>query len=120
MTGPQNTYLHDIQPDGALHAGHCATRAAGNLNALDEDAVRRASSDPDLRIARRANFVAFVSTDERKAEAAANYAEANAAWSGLRDYRGCEQEGAWLVGRPAELRTFGAPAVDLGATLRTC
>ncbi|MEC8775800.1 MAG: molybdopterin cofactor-binding domain-containing protein [Pseudomonadota bacterium] len=115
VTGATNTYLHDIQPDGALHAR--TLRQPGPraiLDALDEDAVRRASGDPDLRIVRRANFVAFVSTEERKAEAAATYAEANAAWSGLRDYRGCEQEGAWLVGRPAELRTFGAPAVDLG------
>ena len=115
VTGATETYLHDIQPEGALHAR--TLRQPGPraiLNALDEDAVRRANGDPDLRIVRRANFVAFVSRDEREAEAAATYAEANAAWSGLRDYRGREQEGAWLVGRPAELRTFGAPAADLG------
>ena len=43
VTGATNTYLHDIQPDGALHAR--TLRQPGPraiLDALDEDAVRRA------------------------------------------------------------------------------
>jgi nicotinate dehydrogenase subunit B len=113
VTGAES-YLHDMHLTGAVHAR--TLRQPGPtavLQALDEAAVRRASGDPDLRIVRRANFVAFVSTSERKAEAAAVYAEANAKWSGLRDYRGNEQEGSWLVGRPAELREIGAPTADI-------
>ena len=75
--------------------------------------MRRASGDKDLRIMHRANFVAFVSIEEGQAETAAIYAEANAKWSSLRDYRGCEQEGAWLVGQPAELRKFGTPVANV-------
>jgi len=117
VTGAAETYLHDFQPDGALHARTLRQPSPkATLAALDEGAVRRASGDPELRIVRRANFVAFVSTSERQAEAAAVYAEANAEWSGLRDYRGREQEGAWLVDRPAELRAFGAPTTNLDAS----
>lgn len=119
VTGAES-YLHDMQPAGAVHAR--TLRQPGPtavLQALDEAAVRRASGDPDLRIIRRANFVAFVSTSERKAEAAAVYAEANAQWSGLRDYRGPEQEGSWLVGRPAELREIGAAAADVSGAAAT-
>ena len=113
VTGAAETYLHDMQPAGTLHARTLRQPGPGAvLEVLDEDAVRRVSGDKDLRIVRRASFVAFVSASERKAEAAAVYAEANANWSGLRDYRGSEQEGAWLVGRPAELREIGAPMAD--------
>ncbi|MEX2617383.1 MAG: molybdopterin cofactor-binding domain-containing protein [Alphaproteobacteria bacterium] len=113
VTGAAETYLHDMRPAGALHARTLRQPGPGAvLEALDEDAVRGASGDEELRVVRRASFVAFVSTSERKAEAAAVYAEANAKWSGLRDYRGSEQEGAWLVGRPAELRAIGAAVKD--------
>ena len=114
VTGAAETYLHDFYPEGVLHAR--TLRQPGpraTLVALDEDAVRRASGDENLRVVRRANFVAFVSTGERTAEAAAVYAETHAEWTGLRDYRSNEQEGAWLVGRPAELRYFGAPKSDV-------
>ena len=117
VTGAAETYLHDIRPDGALHAR--TLRQPGpraTLEALDEDAVRRASGDAELRIVRRANFVAFISAGERQAEAAAIYAEKNAKWSNLRDYHGDEQEGSWLVGRPSEIREFGAPIADAEAT----
>ena len=114
VTGAAETYLHDFYPEDVLHAR--TLRQPGpraTLAALDEDAVRRASGDENLRVVRRANFVAFVSTGERTAEAAAVYAETHAEWTGLRDYRSNEQEGAWLVGRPAELRNFGAPKSDV-------
>lgn len=113
VTGAAETYLHDMRPADAVHAR--TLRQPGPravLEALDEDAVRRASGDEGLRIVRRASFVAFVSASERKAEAAAIYAEANAKWSGLRDFLGSEQEGAWLVGQPAELREYGAAVAD--------
>ncbi len=113
VRGAVDTYLHDFYPVGVLHAR--TLRQPGpraTLVVLDEDAVRRASGDENLRVVRRANFVAFVSASERNAEAAAVYAEAHAEWTGLRDYRSNEQEGAWLVGRPAELRDFGAPKSD--------
>ena len=72
VTGAAETYLHDFYPEGVLHAR--TLRQPGpraTLAALDEDAVRRASCDENLRVVRRVNFVAFVSTGERTAEAAA-------------------------------------------------
>lgn len=115
VMGAAETYLHDIYPDGILHARTLRQPGPGaELEALDEAAVRRASGDAALRIVRRANFVAFISAGERQAEAAAVYAEENAEWSNLRDYRSHEQEAAWLVDRPAELRTFGAPEAGAG------
>ena len=120
LTGAPNAYLHDFYPDGVLHAR--TLRQPGpnaTLQALDKDAVRRASGDKGLRIIHRANFVAFVSAEEGKAEAAAIYAETHAKWSGLRNYRGDEQEGAWLVSQPAELRKFGLPIANIKGTTDT-
>ena len=74
LTGAAETYLHDFYPDCVLHAR--TLRQPGpnaTLQALDEDAVRRASGDKDLRIIHRANFVAFVSIEEVQAETAAIY-----------------------------------------------
>ena len=80
VTGAAETYLHDMRPADAVHAR--TLRQPGPravLEALDEDAVRRASGDEGLRIVRRASFVAFVSASERKAEAAvADTADASA------------------------------------------
>ncbi len=119
VCGAPDTYLHDMRPAGAVHARTLRQPNPGAvLTDLDEASVRRASGDPALRIVRRANFVAFVSQSERAAEAAAVHAESNATWSGLRDLRGPEQEGGWLVGRPAELREIGAPTANTsGATM---
>lgn len=114
VTGASETYLHDLYFRGVLHARTLRQPNPGAaLVALNEDAVRRACGDKELRIVRRANFVAFISDSERKAHSAAIYAEGKAKWSGLRDYRGRESEGSWLVGRPAELREFGAPKLDV-------
>ncbi|PPR63641.1 MAG: Nicotinate dehydrogenase subunit B [Alphaproteobacteria bacterium MarineAlpha4_Bin2] len=114
ITGAAGTYLHDLYLEGTLHARTLRQPAPhATLKALDEEVVRRASGDPALRIVRRANFAAFVSTSERSAEAAAIFAEEYASWSDLRSYQGNEQEGTWLIGRPAELRTFGAPDANI-------
>ncbi|MCB9928247.1 MAG: xanthine dehydrogenase family protein molybdopterin-binding subunit [Alphaproteobacteria bacterium] len=116
LTGAPDAFLHDLRPAGMLHAR--TLRQPGRdarLTALDEAAVRRASGDPDLRVVRRANFVAFVSASERAAEAATVYAEAHAQWSGTRSVSPEMGEGAWLVGRPAELRAIGAAAADTSA-----
>lgn len=113
LTGRTGAFLHDLQPDGMVHAR--TLRQPGRdavLAALDEAAVRRASGDPGLRIVRRANFAAFVSRSERAAEKAAVYAEAHAQWSDTRRLTPAMGEGAWLVGRPADLREIGAPAAD--------
>ncbi len=107
-------YLHDWLPEGVLHARTLRQpNRDATLQSLDEAAVRRASGDADLRLVRRANFVAFVSRSERAAEAAAVYAADHAEWAGARDLQPAVQEGAWLVGQPAELREIGSPAADI-------
>jgi len=120
LTGTAGAFLHDLQPAGMLHAR--TLRQPGRdavLQALDEAAVRRASGDPNLRVVRRANFAAFVSRHEQAAEKAAVHAEAHAQWSGARSLTPDMGEGAWLVGRPSELREIGAPAADTSGAADT-
>lgn len=120
LTGAAEAFLHDLQPEGMLHAR--TLRQPGRnavLQSLDEAAVRRASGDPDLRVVRRANFAAFVSRHEQAAEKAAVYAEAHAQWTSARSLTPDMGEGAWLVGRPAELREIGAPAADTSGAAAT-
>ena len=113
LTGAGDAFIHDMQPAGMVHAR--TLRQPGRdavLQPLDEAAVRRASGDPALRIVRRANFAAFVSASERAAEKAAVFAETHAQWAGARTLSPEMGEGAWLVGRPSDLREIGAPPAD--------
>lgn len=102
-------FVHDMVRPGMLHARTLRQPGRGAvLERLDEDAIRRAARG-ELRILRDANFVAFVSSDERVVEAAAAAAPQHAVWRNVRQLDPKEAEAAWLVGQPAEDRLIGAP-----------
>ncbi|HKK29300.1 MAG TPA: molybdopterin cofactor-binding domain-containing protein [Alphaproteobacteria bacterium] len=101
-------FLHDFARPGMLHAR--TLRQPGpeaQLDSLDEEAVRRASRDPALKVVRRANFAAFLSDHEYMAERAAGAAERLAVWRNARDIDQAAQEGRWLIGQPSIDRAIG-------------
>ena len=101
-------FLHDFTRPGMLHARMLRQPGPGaELVSLDEDAIRRASRDPELQVVRRANFVAFVSAAEHAAERAAEAAEANAQWRNVRDIDQIAQDGPALIGKPSIDKTIG-------------
>ena len=101
-------FLHDFTRPGMLHARMLRQPGPGaELVSLDEDAIRRASRDPELQVVRRANFVAFVSAAEHAAERAAEAAEANAQWRNVRDIDQIAQDGLALIGKPSIDKTIG-------------
>jgi nicotinate dehydrogenase subunit B len=78
-------YLHDLAPDGMLHAR--VLRQPGpsaKLAGLDEAAIRHAAG-PQIEILREKQFVAFVGESEAAVVAAVNAAEQTARWDGARD-----------------------------------
>ena len=77
-------------------------------------AIRRAAGG-EIDILREGNFVAFTSTNEAVAEAAAAAAAELAEWDGARDIAPAQQEAAWLKGQPAIENAYGAP-LDAAAT----
>lgn len=103
-------FVHDLLPRDVLHARTLRQPARGaTLEALDEAAIRRAAGGGELEIVREANFVAFVSTVESVAEAAAAAAPAHARWLDVRRLTPAQQEAAWLKDQPCEDRRIGAP-----------
>ncbi|MGZ0188494.1 MAG: molybdopterin cofactor-binding domain-containing protein [Alphaproteobacteria bacterium] len=75
-------FLHDMAPEGVVHARILRQPLPGaELIQLDERAVRRAAKG-EVEIVRRANFVAFLATDEWSVEQAAATAPAYAQWEG--------------------------------------
>lgn len=112
-------FLHDFARPGMLHARMLRQPGPGaELATLNEEAIRRASRDPNLQIVRRANFVAFVSASEHGAERAAEAAEANSDWRNVRNIAPAAQEGLTLVGKPSIDKTIGdAGSPPMGAKL---
>jgi CO/xanthine dehydrogenase Mo-binding subunit len=102
-------FLHDVLPEGVLHARMLRQPNPGAALAhLDEVAIRRAGKG-DLLIVRDASFVAFVSPVEGVVQAAAAAAPLHATWNNLRHIEPPQQEAAWLKGQPSIDRTIGAP-----------
>ena len=102
-------FLHDVLPQGVLHARMLRQPNPGaTLASLDEAAIRRAAKG-ELQILRDVNFVAFVSPVESVAQGAAAAAAAHAVWTNLRHIDPAQQEAAWLKGQPSIDRTIGAP-----------
>ncbi len=108
-------FVHDMDPGDLLHGRILRQPGPGaRLASLDEAAIQKAAGG-DIEIVRAANFVAFVSADEARAEAAGAAAPLHADWVGGRAIDPREAEAAWLKGRPSIDREFGAP-VDPAAT----
>ncbi len=77
-------FLHDLAPEGVLHARAIRQPLPGaELASLDEAAIRKAGAGA-VEIVRRANFVAIVGDDEWAVEKAAEAAPAHAKWKGGR------------------------------------
>jgi CO/xanthine dehydrogenase Mo-binding subunit len=103
-------FLHDVLPEGVLHARMLRQPNPGaTLAKLDEAAIRRAAKG-ELQILRDTNFVAFISPVEGVAQAAAASAPLHAAWNNVRHIASAQQEAAWLKGQPCIDRTIGTPA----------
>ncbi len=101
-------FIHDFSRPGMLHARMLRQPGPGaELTSLDEEAIRRASRDPALKVVRRANFVAFLSDREHAAERAAAAAPAHAEWRNVRNIDRAAQEGRWLIGKPSTDKTVG-------------
>lgn len=100
-------FIHDIVRPAMLHARvlRQPSREA-RLVALDEAAVRRAAGG-DFQVVRRANFVAFVGSDETIVQRAAVAAPAHATWENVRQLTPAMQEASWFVTQPAIERKFG-------------
>jgi nicotinate dehydrogenase subunit B len=112
LTG--SAFLHDFVRPDMLHARTLRQPGPGaELETLDEEAIRRASRDGDLRIVRRANFVAFVSRNEYATERAAEAASVHAVWRHVRNIDPASQEGPWLIGRPSIDRVIGDQSAPL-------
>ena len=102
-------FIHDMAPEDLVHARTLRQPGRGAVLAgLDEAAVRRAAGG-EIDILREGNFVAFTSTNEAVAEAAAAAAAELAEWDGARDIAPAQQEAAWLKGQPAMEHAYGAP-----------
>jgi nicotinate dehydrogenase subunit B len=102
-------YVHDDRPGEMLHARTLRQPSRGaTLNSLDEAAIRRAAKG-DFQIVRVANFVAFVSSIEGVAQAAAAAAPQHAKWDNVARIAPAQQEAAWLKGQPSDDRHIGAP-----------
>lgn len=103
-------FIQDLRFPDMVHARVLRQPNKGAvLASLDEAALRKISGDPALRIVRRANFVAFISSMEHAADRAVEAATASAVWSNVQNIDPASQEGTWLVGRPSIDRTIGDP-----------
>jgi nicotinate dehydrogenase subunit B len=105
------TFVHDMAIEGMSHARVVRQPNRGaTLGAIDEAAIRRAARGP-IDFLRDGNFLAIVGDDETAVEAAAA-AAAHAAWSGVEQSSGLQQEANWLLQRPSIDRSIGAPPSD--------
>lgn len=101
-------YVHDMMPDGVLHARTLRQPGRGaTLAALDEAAIRNTAGG-DVEVVRNGNFVAFVADDELVVERAALAAPAHARWENVRDISEGDGEATSLPAKPAIERELGA------------
>ncbi len=102
-------YVHDMMPDGVLHARTLRQPGRGaTLTSLDEAAIRNAAGG-DMEVVRNGNFVAFVADDELVVERAALAAPVHARWENVRDIPENDGEATSLPAKPAIERELGAP-----------
>ncbi len=98
-------FIHDIVPDGVVHARVLRQPWRGaRLDALDEQAVRRAAKAP-VDILREGDFVAFTAASEIAVMRAAEAARAHARWEGGEPAPDDIGEPEWLKAQPSRDRT---------------
>ena len=100
-------FIQDMELPGMLHARTLRQPGRGaTLVSLDADAIRRAAGG-DVRIVRRANFVAFVGPDETAVRRAAVAAEGLVVWENARMLRPEQARADWVAARPSHDRRIG-------------
>jgi CO/xanthine dehydrogenase Mo-binding subunit len=102
-------FIHDLALPGIIHAR--VLRQPGpeaRLAALDEALIARAAA-ARIDILREGDFAAFLSPDERTAEAALAAAERTAVWEGARDLAPEMSEPVSLKDLPSEAWPVGDP-----------
>jgi len=103
-------FLHDLAPEGMLHARVLRQPGAkAKLALLDEAAIRHAAGAP-IEILRDGQFVAILSESERAANAAIFAAEQGAVWNDARDLSPALSETASLKQLPCESFLSPEPA----------
>jgi len=102
-------FLHDMAPEGLLHARALRQPSPGaDLAGLDEAAIRRAAPGA-FEIVREGDFVAFVGPDEWTVENAAAVAPAHAEWRNVRDLKPADADPHGLPDLPAIEHVYEDP-----------
>jgi CO/xanthine dehydrogenase Mo-binding subunit len=98
-------FIHDIMPDGAVHARVLRQPWRGaRLVELDESVARKAAKAP-IDILREGDFVAFTAASEIAVMRAAEAARTHAQWDGGTPAPNDIGEAAWLKAQPSRDRT---------------
>jgi CO/xanthine dehydrogenase Mo-binding subunit len=102
-------FIHDMIPDGVLHARVLRQpRRGATIAGVDEAAIRRAAQGP-VEVLRDGNFVALLGDDETAVEAAAGSAPNYVSWDGVEPIAALQEEARWLIQQPSIDRTIGPP-----------
>ncbi len=105
----QATFIHDMTIDGMRHARVVRQPNRGaTLAAVDEAAIKRAAKAP-IEFVRNGNFLAILGDDEAALDAASLAAANHVTWQNVEKPSPLQQEGNWLLQRPAIDRVIGAP-----------
>ena len=103
-------FIHDLRPDGLLHARALRTPNRGaTIASVDADAIQRAAGSP-VTIVRIDDFLAFVAEDEAAADRAHEAAARAVTWSGVNTQRPSEADPRHLITLPTIDRVVTAPA----------
>jgi CO/xanthine dehydrogenase Mo-binding subunit len=103
-------FVHDMMPDGMVHARVVRQpRRGATIASVDEAALRRAAKGP-IEILRHGNFLAILGDDETVVEAVAAVAPKHVVWDGVDAINPFQEEARWLLQQPSIDRTIGPPA----------
>src|SRR5580704_11698582 len=106
-------FIHDMTPDGIVHARVVRQpRRGAAIAKVDEAALRRAAKGP-IEIVRDGNFLAILGADETVVEAVAAVAPSHVAWDGVDAINPFQEEARWLLQQPSIDQTIGpAPSSE--------
>ncbi|MGA8550233.1 MAG: molybdopterin cofactor-binding domain-containing protein, partial [Stellaceae bacterium] len=102
-------FAHDMALDGMAHARVVRQpRRGAAIEAIDENAIRRAAKGP-VELIRDGNFLAIVGADETVVEAVAAMAPAHVSWDGVDAISPSQEEARWLLQQPSIDQLIGPP-----------
>ncbi len=103
-------FIHDLRPDGLLHARVLRTPGRGaSIVSVDEARIRRAAGPP-ITIVRLHDFLAFAAEDEAAADRALEAAAGAVTWSGGNAGQPLHADPRYLLTLPTIDRVVTAPA----------